>query len=275
MRVLLISDFGLHHTPGGAQRSNQIIVDEGRRRGHHIDLFHYDSEPVIKDNYDIIISSNLEVISRVYPELLGCIMRSGRHVRLEHDSNTYWTNDFRKQFWGTCNVSFFLTKYHHDFFVDLYGDIFPNVRIVPDPIDRSFTNLRLDRSGTGYVGFMHYLKGTGNFIEYVKQNPQKQFHVAGWGDESYINELNKFKNVRMLGKVEYSLMPIFYNTIQELYYNPVCKEPFCRAVGEALICGTNLICNNQIGAVHEYNLNPSIFTDRCYNAASLFWKELE
>ena len=31
MRVLLISDYSLQHTSGGAQRSNSIIMDEGRR----------------------------------------------------------------------------------------------------------------------------------------------------------------------------------------------------------------------------------------------------
>ena len=53
MKILLISDFGLHHTPGGAQRSNQIILDEGISRGHDIKCFHYDSEVrILEEKYE-------------------------------------------------------------------------------------------------------------------------------------------------------------------------------------------------------------------------------
>jgi hypothetical protein len=46
-----------------------------------------------------VISSNLEIISRVYPKLVESIPTFNNHIRLEHDSNLYWGNDFRKRFW--------------------------------------------------------------------------------------------------------------------------------------------------------------------------------
>ena len=142
MKILLISDFGIDHTPGGAQRSNQIIVDKGIAKGYDIKCFHYDSDTrVLEEDYDVVISSNLEVISNRYPDLVKSIPSLSNHVRLEHDSNLYWDNEFRKYFLGSCKLSFFLTQFHYDFFVEMYGDIFPNVRIVPDPIDSSFKDL--------------------------------------------------------------------------------------------------------------------------------------
>jgi hypothetical protein len=54
MKVLLISDFGVEHNSGGAQRSNQIIIDEGRSRGHTVRSFHYDSNfSLLLDSYEI------------------------------------------------------------------------------------------------------------------------------------------------------------------------------------------------------------------------------
>ena len=67
MNILFISDFGLHHTPGGAQRSNAIVIEEGRKRGHTIVEMFYDSNPLlIHYGYDVVISSNLETLGFLF-----------------------------------------------------------------------------------------------------------------------------------------------------------------------------------------------------------------
>lgn len=282
MRVLFISDFGLQHTCGGAQRSNDIIINKGKERGHDVKLFTYDGDiALLNDQYDIVVSSNLEVISGRYPQLVVAIGKLANHVRLEHDSNLYWDNDFRKYFWGSCRKSFFLTEFHHKFFVEMYGDIFPNVCVVPDPIDKSFTLIH-DRifpdmkTRIGYVGFMHPLKGTDNFIQYVSNNPEKKFRVAAWGSAEYESTIRAFKNVEFLGEVPFRRMPEFYNDLESLYYNPVCNEPFCRSVGEALLCGTKIIGgSSKIGSLNMYNDDPIGFREKCLNAADKFWEEIE
>ena len=48
MKALLISDYSLKHTSGGAQRSNEIVVEEGRRRGHSINEYNH-VEPEVLD----------------------------------------------------------------------------------------------------------------------------------------------------------------------------------------------------------------------------------
>jgi glycosyltransferase involved in cell wall biosynthesis len=278
MKVLLISDFGIEHTPGGAQRSNQLIIEEGIKRGHKIHKLHYDSRlsPLL-DEYDVVISSNLEVFSRVNQDLVINLTKLENHVRLEHDSNLYWNDSFREIFWKSCRVSFFLTEFHHSFFLEKYGNIFNNVKIVPDPIGEDFFDMGLQRTDEiGYVGFMHYLKGTDNFIEYVLNNPDKKFLIAGWGNESYMSKLSKFDNVEMLGKIEHEDMPKFYNRVVAIYYNPICNEPFCRAVGEAIMCGTEVIGgSSSIGSLEMYRHDPVLFRSKCINAAIDFWRILE
>lgn len=277
MKVLLISDFGLKHTSGGAQRSNDIIIKEGKSRGHVVNTFHYDSSSsILLDSYDFVISSNLEVITRVYPRLVDSIPELKNHIRLEHDSNTYWTQEFREKFWGSCILSFFLTDFHLSFFKEMYGDIFKNVKIVPDPIDDSFKDLGMNRNDyIGYVGFFHELKGTRNFINFAIENSNKKFLVAGWGAEEWENEIKSLENVNFIGKICHSDMPLFYNKIGSLYYNPICNEPFCRSVGEALMCGTKIIGgSNRIGSLEMFKTDP-MYKDKCINAASNFWEIIE
>lgn len=278
MRILLISDFGLHHTPGGAQRSNQIIIDEGNSRGHDITCFHYDSDvAALQNKYDVVISSNLETISKTLPRLVESIPGLDNHVRLEHDSNLYWPNEFRKHFWESCKISFFLTKFHHEFFVKMYGDFFPNVKIVPDPIGEDFYDMKLERSNKiAYIGFMHELKGTNNFLKYARQNPDKEFIVAAWGGREWTDSINKLKNLELVGKLDHTEMPMLYNRVDSLYYNPICNEPFCRSVGEALMCGTKIIGDSdRIGSLKMYESDRDGFRKKCIDAAGDFWRVLE
>lgn len=279
MRVLFISDFGLQHTHGGAQRSNDIIIKKGTSRGHDVQLFTYDGDVnLLNSQYDIVVSSNLEIISSTLPQLVSSIPKLSNHVRLEHDSNTYWDDDFREYFWGSCKKSFFLTEFHHEFFVEFYGDIFPNVSIVPDPIDFSFRKLPITRGEKiGYVGFMHHLKGTNNFIQTVRNNPNKQFMVAGWGDKIWTDQITSLPNVEFCNKIDHLDMPVFYNSIESLYYDPVCYEPFCRSVGEALMCETPITTSSQrIGSLEMRKaLSYEDFRSQCINAADKFWEEIE
>lgn len=275
MKILLISDYGIHHTVGGAQRSNQLIIDEGVKRGHQIYVFHYDGDITeLQDNYDWIISSNLEAISYQIGNIVEWLDIQPNHIRLEHDMNRYLSNERRYILWRNCKASFFLTEFHYQCFVKHYGDYFQNVVFVPDPIDRSFRDEGRKRDDVIlYTGFMHPLKGTEEFIAFAKQNQDKNFLVAGWGGDFY----QRFpKNVTFLGKVDHYEMPALYNSVSAWYHRPTMYEPFCRSAGEAIICGVpELLSNNIIGAIHMYNNDRANFAESCYNAASTFWEKIE
>lgn len=279
MNILLISDYDVKHIPGGAERSNRIIIDEGLKRNHKIKLFNFDSNPSdLNENYDIVISSNLEFLSKNNPYIIEYILSSKNHVRLEHDSCRYLTNDTRKTLFQSCKKTFFLTNYHYNKFIEYYGNYFINVEIVPDPIDtKMFYNMNLDRSESIlYIGFMHQLKGTNNFIKYVIDNPQLNFVVASWGDVQYINWMKQQNNINFLGAIEYNYMPKLYNQHKYMYYNPIADEPFCRSVGEALLCDVQIINSpTNIGSIHMYNEDPKAFGERCNKAAKNFWEILE
>jgi len=282
MRVLLISDYSLQHTAGGAQRSNAIIVDEGRQRGHSILEYNHDSNAqILEGSYDLIISSNLEnIVTRgVGPKIISQIASHPNHARLEHDANRYLSDDLRKLLFQSCKKTFFLSNFHHQNFIDSYGDYFVNVEIVPDPIDsklfKDYGEKREDK--ILYVGFMHPYKGTDEFFAYAFENPELNFVVAGWAsDEAYRRNCEIFPNVNLLGQVSYEEMPSLYNKYRTLFYKPSLYEPFCRSVGEALFCGIEIESNNLIGSLHFLEeVGHDQFVLQCDRAPKTFWEKIE
>jgi len=160
----------------------------------------------------------------------------------------------------------------------MYGDIFINVEIVPDPIDTNiFYNKQEDRiDQILYVGFMHRLKGTENFFEYVLQHPDQRFAMAAWGDSKYISIAKSIDNIEWLDAVDYLEMPLLYNKYKTLYYHPIGFEPFCRSVGEAVLCGMELDCNGLVGSLHHLQeVGREKFVKQCNEASQMFWDRVE
>lgn len=279
MNVLWVADFSLKHNIGGAQRSDAILIEEGRKLGHTITEFNIDSNETLLDGiYDLVVSSNLEAMYNQRPNVFGYILASKHHIRVEHDMNRYLAKGDREALFASCKKSFFLTQFHYDLFKQHYGEIFRNVEIVPDPIDgRVFFDKRGQRQDkTLYAGFMHDLKGTRSFFEYCLSNPLKSFVVAGWGDMIYEHLAFTVPNVTFLGTKRYEDMPELFNSYRTMFYNPVIPEPFCRTVGEALFCGMELMANDKIGCVHELKrLGREQFILACTDAPKTFWNILK
>ena len=65
MNVLWVADFSLKHNIGGAQRSDAILIEEGRKLGHTITEFNIDSITNVQTYLDtylqasIILESNM------------------------------------------------------------------------------------------------------------------------------------------------------------------------------------------------------------------------
>ena len=282
-KILWISDFDLDKAPGGAQRSDKIIIDKGRILGFNILKVNKDTLKNIEsfDPFDIIVTSNITGVYYTYPNILEKISNHKYHVRIEHDSNEYFKQEDRIKLFGSCKKTFFLSDYHLHFFEKLYGDIFKNTEIVLDPIDSDqFHNMGLERSDEIlYSGYLHEGKGANIFFQYVIKNPDKRFAVSGWSSaEIYRMLAENLPNVRFLGRTEYEDMPKLYNNYKHMFYVPVVREPFCRSVAEAILCGTRVMGDNnnpQIGCLFELNkLGFDEFKKQCKEAPETFWSKI-
>jgi glycosyltransferase involved in cell wall biosynthesis len=278
MKVLWVADFGLKHNIGGAQRTDSLIIKEGENRGHSIQFFNYDTpSDLLQGEYDLVVSGNLENLHR-RDDVFSFLLNHSYHVRYEHDSNAYLPQQMRKDLFASTRRTFFLSEFHHKTFKELYGDIFQSVDIVTSPIDvGQFKDKGLQRDDkTLYVGFMHFLKGTQAFFKTVLTNPDRQFVMAAWGQPNLERTARSFKNVEWLGKVDYEGMPDLFNKYKTLYYHPAKFEPFCRSVGEAMLCGIELDCGDNIGAIHDLNAyGLDGVRERCNKSPSKFWDLIE
>ena len=203
LKIILISDFNRNQSPGGAQVSNDLIIKEGRNRGHDITLHNYNSSPTnFLSDYDAVISSNLEAISSSDREIFNFIINHAMHVRLEHDSCLYLSTEDRVKLFKSSKLNFFLSQYHLDFFTSMYGDIFGNTKIVSDPVD---TNLFKKNESSQkiydivYCGLLHELKGINELLEFAKINPNRRVDIFGWGRDNMRSILEKYPNINFNG----------------------------------------------------------------------------
>ena len=280
MEILFISDFNLSHTSGGAQVSNDLIIKAGEGIGHNITLHNYDSgyEDFTR-SYDLVVSSNLEAISRTSPGKLNYIFNHPNHVRLEHDSCLYLDKETREKLFNSSKINFFLSEFHISYFKQMYGDIFGKVEIVPDPIDTNIFKIgNQDKIyDIVYCGFLHELKGLKNLLQFSKDNPERKIDIFGWGYYDF-NALSKdFQNITFRGKIEHSDTVNVYQRSKGVFHSPIVNEPFCRMVAEAILCGVEEFHGNRnkIGSIQEFQrLGRESFSQNCMNAAQIFWSKI-
>lgn len=281
-KILWLADYDLSEAPGGAQRSDQMIISQGKILGYKILKVINSSFPsdLNIDEFDVLITSNLHALSTKHKDLIDKISKHKYHIRLEHDSNQYLTQEDRIKLFGNCVKTIFLSDFHYSFFKHFYGDIFKNVEIIYDPIDtnnfRDLNNKREDK--ILYAGYLHQLKGSYEFFDYALQNKNQQFVVAGWCSNHIFNHLlTTVPNIEYLGCIDHNQMPLIYNKYKYMFYNPNLNEPFCRSVAEAVLCGTNILTysENRIGCLSEIKkVGIDNFREKCSKAGLKFWEIL-
>ncbi len=279
-KILWLADYDLDQAYGGAQRSDSMIISQGKLLGFNIlkiTTKNISQELNIHD-YDVLITSNIHALTSIRKDLIEEISKHKYHVRLEHDSNEHLSTEDRIKLFGSCAKTIFLTDFHYSFFKSFYGDIFKNVEIVYDPIDTNFfRNENLCREDKVlYAGYLHHLKGAYTFFEFALMNPNKKFVIAGWSDNYCINFLaNNVPNVEYLGLIDHNQMPTIYNKYTSMFYEPNLNEPFCRSVAEAILCGMKIITSkiHKIGCITEiekFGIND--FREKCSKSGLKFWE---
>jgi len=281
MKVLFISDFILEQRQGGAQVSNSLIIQKGRELGHEIIEHHYSSSVIdFLSSYDLLISSNLEAISQKSPEKLGFIFNHPNHARLEHDSCSYLKSDDRKKLFKSSKQNFFLSQFHISFFRDLYGDFFENVEIVYDPINADIfkPNSGEKKYDVVYCGYLHPLKGLNSLVSFAQDNPNRKINVFGWGDLDCEAFFSGHPNLTFGGAKQHEEIAAILQQSKALYHNPVVNEPFCRMIGEGLLCGVKEVigATHKIGSYLEFNaVGYEKFKNGCDRAADIFWEKIK
>lgn len=282
MNILFISDFSISEKYGGAEISNGILIEEGRRLGHTITEFTVNSSPItLLQNYDLVISSNFCALN--YNDrnrfIYNFIVNHPNHVRLEHDSCMYFSKEDREKLFTSSKKNFFLTEFHANFFKEFYGNYFSNIEIVYDPIDIDrFIDVGCERIyDIVYCGFLSDLKGANNLIEFANKNLDRNITIFGWSeDQSIIDKINLTKNIVLKERIQHSLIHEIYQKSKFVFHAPRINEPFCMMVDEALLCGCSFIGDyEKIGSYKEIQKNGiENFKIKCKESKEIFWNSI-
>lgn len=281
MKILWIADMNTSIHQGGSQQTNKAMIDYGRSLGITVDELNYGNMSIkitsdTKNQYDFIISNNVYLFSKI-PGFLDWLDQLPNHIRYEHDANSYLTQRDRAKLFRNAKLSLFLSEEHLQYFQDVYGQLFKDIptAIATPHIDQTlFYNYNIQRSDSLlWCGLLHMLKGLNSLQKYA--NAGNSITISAIGNFSLIADLIKLPNVRLVGQTPYEQMPILYNQHKTLLYHPGQLEPFCRTVGEALLCGMEINTDNsqyKIGALELYNrVGLEQFQHICNNAGAVFW----
>lgn len=270
MRVLWIADFSVKDHKGGAQQTNDVMIKAGRKRGHTIELATGGATIDSKGVYDVVILNNITKYDRGQIESLT---DSYACIRYEHD---LWVARNYPELYEKVKHTIFLSPFHKESVEEEAKIRIKNYSLVPSPIEsKKFSpGKNKERNSVLWAGNFCEDKGSKGFLEYVKNNPNFKFYVAGWGAD--IPLLEKIENIEYLGELEVNDLIDWYKEVEYFYHRPILKEALGRGVIEAYLCGCNLLLNGNIGAM-SWDWDYSNYDEIKKNVQSedKFWKIIE
>jgi len=269
MKVLWIQDFNTKQHKGGAQQTNEVMIQVGLKKGHEINVITYEDKLPDNKEYDVTIVNNMTKFA--YSDIEH--LKRNKCVRYEHD---YWLADNYKDSFKGYKHSIFLSPLHYETTVKKVGYNIEDYSILPSPIDSKLFNTK-DRdpikNTVAVVGNMCELKGLNEFMVYLESNPSTVFNIVGWGETE---ALKKYPNVKIYEQMSLKNIARFYKRNESFYHRPLWNEPFGRTVVEAYLCGCNLICNSNVGALsYGWDFNDYDKIKREVNTSNKFWKIIE
>ena len=270
MKVLWIADFSVKDHKGGAQQTNAEMIKAGRKRGHTIKLSTGGAKVDSKGRYDVVILNNIAKYEKSEIEQL---VDSYPCIRYDHD---HWVARNYPELFKKVKHTIFLSQFHKDTVEDYTKYKIKNYSLVPSPIDSKKFSPRenKERNSVLWAGNFCEAKGSKGFLEYVKNNPNFKFYVAGWGAD--IPLLENIDNVEYVGELDTDELIEYYQKCEYFYHRPVWHEPFGRTVLEAYFCGCNLLLNGNIGAM-SWDWDYSNYDEIKKNVQSedKFWNIIE
>ncbi len=247
-KIAWIADFVVKtYKAGGAQYTNEMYIRAGIKKGYSIDVITKD-DTAHKD-YDLYILNNIRYFK---PDVLNNIINNKAFIRLEHD---YWICGGLVLYPSILNnslLNLFMSARHLAECKRLRHIDIPNSCYVVSPVDTNLFSIdkriKKDRNLVVWTGHDRpENKGFDTAIQYAKANPQLKFKMFGLFRKSHTLP----DNVEIVGEVDQTVFAKWLKSAQYLMAVPNWIEPSGRSVLEGILCGCDLIVNNNIGVLGE------------------------
>ncbi len=281
MKTALVQDLDPMAVPGGAQTTDRLLVREGFRRGHDIEIVLPETYRDSDYNADLVIFSN---ITRFGPAIKPRPSWKGKYAVFHHDfnfcrsrlyfplrekcKNCVYLEGWRRLFGGAA-LNIFMSPLHRD----AYFSVMPELSEVPHMLCPSL--LRPDawprpersrRPGTvlGLNCLLPY-KGRSNVIRYAEEHADLAFTFAGAAE----GEGMLPGNAEWIGPVDDMRLRELYGSTESFIHLPGTPQP-CFDGGAKVLTGNGWLPIRQISAgmkvvSHSGNLNRVLkATSRSY-----------
>lgn len=276
-KIAWVADYSLSQHQGGAQRTNQIIIDRGRELGYEI-------EEVNSDNFhlpeaDLYILNNIHYIYWNYTPQLLEIIDSKPFIRYEHDYLWKIPMPFSEiqHIYDQSLLNIFLSPLHLEEHQKA-GLKLERVHLQPSPIDTErFTRGEGKKGTVLYTGELAEHKGLLNIFSHASNNPDLKYDLYGWAGNMWEKLKEDMpRNCKVNTPLGYEKMPDLYRKYGKFIHMPLWIEPFGRTVAEAYLSGCELITNNKVG-FQSYDWDYSDYEgvrQRLAEAPDLFWEKV-
>jgi len=277
-KILWISDFDLRDRPaGGAEITNDFMIQEGRKRGHEINIAIHNEYNFIKSKvrqHDLVILNNIDFFEKNH--LIELTRK--KFIWFLHDTlGNYRVYRKMKFIYDNALIRIFLSPLHAYFFNRLNPKPY---YCVPPHIPESFFKLSFTKRKRAvlYAGNLwNGIKNVNEIYEIAKANPHIEFHFYYHRfKDSTLQAGKKIKNCKFFGYIEKEKIPELFKQYEYFIHIPSGIEAFGRSIGEAFASRCKIITNENVGAFsYPCKDNYNEFKKMVLNSPNLFWDIIE
>jgi glycosyltransferase involved in cell wall biosynthesis len=276
LKLLWLCDYTIKEVPaGGAEITDDHIIRAGRSLGYDISVIRPSGlRSNCVESSDVIIFSNCyEFMSPARKSLI----ETKPYIVFTHDSGR-WMSVVKEHPSMLKNslANIFLSPLHRDCFKAYLPEQTNQNLLVPPHIPVDFYDMGRERvNRVMFAGNIHSGKGVQDIIEFAKVHPN--IHIDFFYNRSQSNlvaQLKQLKNCHLKGYRPKEEIFECYNKYKYFMHIPQHQEAFGRAVGEAFLCGCDLIVNDRVGAM-SYGWDYSVFREKTLYSQFTFWHDLE
>lgn len=273
MKIAWLADYTLEMHYGGAQVTNDMYIEAGKKRG--LKIIQLTPKNILDYNFDLYVINNIE---KFEAKKINELIENVSYMIVSHDYYLLENISKYPDIFRYSLVNVFMSRMHAKEYVKELK--IENVSYNTSPVDvKKFKinkKVRKQENLVLWIGNLHPYKGLNNVLNFAKINPEKSFKLVMTRIENP-NSLPKsnLENVMFLCQMEQNKLLKLYQKAEYIIALPNWIEPTGRTVLEGYLCGCSLITNKNVGFMGEnwdWNNYEEIKTKA--QSENLFWEKI-
>lgn len=281
---------------GGAELSNQTVIEIGRRLGFEI----YECYPTTFDRQklveaDLLILNNFFFFeSEQYHFILDLLFEYKRpYVKYEHDHREVYGGKARPKLarllFGRSFLNVFISPFQADNHRKKLGDLIDPYYLLPPAIDTEKFKLmpeieKVSKKVINMTGRLYHSKGLQHIAAFARTKSHWwKFEVYTKNTDEVKEYFGKANNVKVFPPVEHDKLSEIYNSAEYTIHLPQAYEACGRTIAEGVLCGCKPIYNENVGIKSfkyfhlgdKKKFNYDKFKESCRKGPYMFWKAVD